>query len=190
MIRKGLAAIKDDLNNSASQFKLKKDGDHAIIRVLTPADEIISVYEHVEQFGDQWYTITCLGKDECPLCQVGHKPSYRVYMVIANRSEGDKIQYFKANKKTARQIIGLIEEYGDITKRDFKIVRQGEGFDTLYQFFPKDPSEFKLPENAFIPDLEELVKPMSKEAIINLMQTGGFGQPSGDSQDGDDDFPF
>lgn len=171
MIGKGLSAIKEAAKNSVSQLKLK-DGESALIRIAVPTDELISVYEHVEQFGGKWHTITCLGKNDCPICQAGKFARFVTYIPVLHRNENDAVKIFKASKRTGMAILGLVEEYGDITKRDFKITRQGKDTNTVYQFFPKDPVEIDL-SDIQIPDIEVMVHPMTREAILALMQGNG-----------------
>lgn len=174
-IIKGFEGLKEAINKSTEIFKLKS-GEAKQVRILTPADEIISVYEHTEQINGSWKTITCLGKNECPMCQAGLKASFKSYLAVLDRTDG-KVKIFKASKTVAKQLVGLIEEYGDLSARDFKILRQGEKLDTTYQFFPKDPSPEDL--SAYeLPDVEQLVQPMPREDIIMLMNTGVQAQES------------
>ncbi len=186
-VMKGLDAVREAMTKGVELLKLKS-GESKIIRILTPADEIISVYEHTEQFNGSWRTVTCLGKNECPLCQADRRPSYKVYLAVLDRSD-DKVKLFKASKKVAMQLLGLIEEYGDLTSRDYKIYRQGEKLDTTYQFFPRDPSPIDLSKYE-IPNYEEMVQPLTKEQILELMNgsTNLVEEDSGDADD--DDYPF
>lgn len=194
VIVKGIAGIKEATKKSATQLKLKS-GESAVIRILTPADEIISVYEHVEQINGNWQTITCLGRNECPLCQAGKRPQFKSYLVVAHRDDENKVKIFKASKKVAVQLLGLVEEYGDITKRDFKIFRQGDKLDTTYQFFPRDPEKDDLSKYE-LPDVEALVQPLTREAILAIMNNESFdvgdeeGQKDEGFKDNQDDFPF
>lgn len=187
---KGLGAIKEAASGSTEMLKLKS-GDSKVIRILTPTDEIISVWEHVEQLSGGWKTVTCLGKNECPLCKAGKKASFKSYIAVLDRDD-NKVKLLKASKKVGVQLLGLQEEYGDLRGRDFKIYRQGDKLDTSYQFFPRDPSpcDFDAYE---LPDIEAMVQPKTKEEILDLM---AGGMVSGDSADtgsdgiSADDYPF
>lgn len=169
-IKKGLGAIQEAVKNSTHQLKLK-DGESAVIRLIQPLDEIVSVWEYTEQFGGQWHTITALPKEEDPLRAAGKKASFRSYLVVLDKRD-DKVKIFKASKTVGQQILGLVEEYGDLTKRDFKITRSGEKLNTTYQFFPRDPEEMDFSKYD-IPNTEEMVETMSREAILALMNSGG-----------------
>lgn len=166
-IGKGLEAIKK-ANEGGNQLLKLKNGESTEVRILTPADQIISVYEHTEKFGGRWYTLRCLGKDNCPLCKAGKNASFRSYIVLFDRKD-EKVKIFKASSRAGKNLAAQAEEYGDITKRDFKILRQGDGFQTTYQFFPRDPSEFDASELE-LPNVEALIKPKSPEEIMELMK--------------------
>jgi hypothetical protein len=186
---KGLGAIKDAANSSNAILKIKAN-ESKVIRLLTLPENIISVWEHVEQMSGGWQTVTCLGKAECPLCRAGKQASFKSYIAIIDR-EDNKVKVLKASKKVGVQLIGLQEEYGDLRGRDFKISRTGDKLDTTYQFFPRDPSpcDFTQYEE---PDFEVMVQPIDAQAIRELMaggivnqneeQGGQSNQPPGDNQ--------
>ena len=67
-VLRGLGAVKEAAENSKRQLKIKS-GESKILRILSSADDIISVYEHTDQIGGQWKTLTCLGPNTCPLCE-------------------------------------------------------------------------------------------------------------------------
>jgi hypothetical protein len=195
---KGLGDMRDAVNKGAAKLKIDS-GKSVEIRVLTPMDEIISIYEHTVQIGGKWKTITCLGRQECPLCLAGERASFKAYINVLDRSD-NKVKYWKIGKKVALQLLSLVEEYGDLSGRDFKVYRQGEKLDTTYQFFPRDPKPEDLSQFEQ-PNLEEMVAPMTREAILTMM-SGGLssssddqgGEPAGDGAGdtpaGQDDYPF
>lgn len=195
-IQKGLGAIRDAANNSTTMLKIKPN-ESVVVRILTPANEIISVWEYTLEINGQWQTITALPRNEDPLQGTGHKPSFKSYLEVYDYTD-KKVKILKASKTMGTQLLGLIEEYGDLTKRDFKIARQGEKLQTTYQFFARDPHPFT--EKVERLDIEALIESqtLTADAIRNLM--GGIGQvsdaPSGDagnsggSKNNNDDFPF
>lgn len=189
---KGLGAFKEQASKSVGSLKIES-GNTTEIRVLTPGNEIISLYEHQFQVLGQWKTVTCIGKHECPLCLSGEKGSMKAYLSVLDRSDG-KVKCWKVSKTVALQLIGLIEEYGDLTKRDFMVARHGEKLQTSYQFYPRDPKEEDLSRYE-LPNLEEIVKPLTKAAIMAIM-SGGIGSgapsetPSPIAAPKKDDYPF
>lgn len=187
---KGLNSI-EEFFGKRTQYLTLKSGESKLIRFITPVDEIISIFEHSNQFAGHWRTVPCLGKDECPLCQAGERASLRLYTLVIDR-EDDTIKLFKLSKTVGQQLKSLIEEYGDITKRDFKVYRQGEKTNTSYQFFPKDPTPIDLSKYD-IPNLEELIKFYSKEDIEKMMngEESGFDFiPANVDPSQTENFPF
>lgn len=190
---KGLQAIKENFEKSIEYVKLKS-GESIRIRIAVPADEIIGVYEHTEQIGGQWKTLTCLGKNICPLCQAGKRAAFKAYIPVIDIGT-DKVKIFKASKETIRTILGLVEEYGDLTKHDFKVVRQGDGLDTTYQFFIQaKPADIDLSQYE-IPNIEEKVAPMTREEILAILEGGASAAEAitkGEKpvDDSDDNYPF
>lgn len=187
-IAKGLAAIKEAAN-SGIQFLKLKDGESALIRFVQPMDEIISVYEHVIQLGGRWQTITCLGKDKCPICATGDRANFAAYLVVLHRNDGDKVKVFKAGKRAASPLITLAEEYGDLRKRDFKVSRQGSKQNTVYTYLPRDPEPVNF-DDLNIPDIEALVAPMSVQEIEAILARAGEVKDTPPISSSDDDYPF
>lgn len=193
-VGKGLGAIKDAMNSSADIVKIK-NGESKVIRIVSQLEDIISVWEHVEQLSGGWHTVTCLGRADCPLCKAGKKASFRSYIVVADRDDNNKVKVLKASKKVGVQILGLVDEYGDIRARDFKMSRTGDKLDTTYQFFPRDRSDFDFDSVAdSMPDIEAMIQPKSREDIIALMAGGVVSDNAEDTDSpisiSDDDLPF
>lgn len=186
---KGFANIKDILTKQQNEIFKIKPGETKLIRIITPLDQMISIYEHMEQFGGAWRVIPCLGKDECPLCQHGQRASLKIYFLVIDRSD-NKIKLFKASKTVGLQLVGLVEEYGDITKFDLKIKRQGEKQNTTYQFFPQKESEVDLSEYGEIPEIESFIRMYTKEEILKLMEASSLEVEDNFNATSDDDFPF
>lgn len=182
---KGLGAIKEANKNSTSMLTLK-NGESTEIRIIQPLEELVSVYEHTEKINGRWMNIRCLGKENCPLCKAGKYASFRTYIPVFDKKD-ERVKIYKASKTVGITLVGLAEEYGDLTKRDFKILRQGDGLKTTYQFFPRDPEEFDTSELE-IPDIDALIEPMLAEDIETLInQKVSNVEPTTPT---DDDFPF
>lgn len=173
-IQKGLGAITDAIEHSSgmSYFKIGQN-EEKIIRFLLPPEQLISVYEHVEQFPVGWRTFTCLGKDSgCPLCAAGLRASFQTYIPIIDKSDNNRVKILKAGVKMGAQILGLIKEYGDITKRDFKIQKIGAKFNTQYLFYAKDPTAEDW-SKAELPDVMSAVQPKDAATIQAAMNGEG-----------------
>ncbi|ATO48552.1 hypothetical protein P4V86_03315 [Brevibacillus laterosporus] len=198
-MQKGLGAIRDAANNSTSMLKIMPN-ESAVVRILTPAEEIISIWEYTLEINGQWKTITALPRNEDPLQGSGNKPGFKSYLEVYDYTD-KRVKILKASQTMGTQLLGLIEEYGDLTKRDFKIARQGEKLKTKYQFFARDLEPFT--EKVERLNIEALIEDqtLTRDAILALMNTIGnvTDAPSGDvsnsgNQGGgsknNDDFPF
>ncbi|SNS21199.1 hypothetical protein SAMN05446037_100645 [Anaerovirgula multivorans] len=168
-VGKGLSAIKEANEGGVAYLKLK-DGESTEIRIITPLDEIMSVYEHAEQIDGRWKNFTCLGKDRCPACKMGKNASFKSFIVVYDRKD-DKTKIFKASKTVGTALLALVEEYGDITKRDLKIKREGEKLNTKYHFFARDIKAFDS-STLELPDVDEIVAPKTPEELMTLLNSG------------------
>lgn len=179
---KGLGAIRDAANNSANMLKIES-GASAVVRILVPAEELNSVYEYTLEINGQWNTITQLPKGEDPLSAAGYKASFKTYIPVWDYAD-KKVKIFKASKTVGIQLLGLVDEYGDLTKRDFKITRQGEKLKTAYQFFARDQAAFEPGVEIVIPNIEDMIKPLTRDAVIALMNGINVNANSGGDSGG------
>jgi hypothetical protein len=185
---KGVDALSEAVKKQGMEILKIEDGQSRIVRILVPASDVMGVYEHTEQFGGSWKTITCLDKNEnkkgeCPICMAGKFPSFKAYIPVLDRTDG-KVKIFKASKDVVKMLLTLVDEYGDLTDRDYKICRNGAKLQTTYQFIPKDKSAMDL--SAFeLPNILDRISPMPREAIIGMMNGGMAGtNESGAGDDG------
>ena len=115
---------------------------------------------------------------------------------MVNLDEKDKekqLQLWERGITDIKQILGIIEEYGDLNARDIKIKRSGAkgSMKTTYQYFPKDKSERELPERqnlvgSLILDLspEDQIKAIEGRLEVkknNNNEGGGSSDGAGDS---------
>lgn len=145
-------------------FQLKDDGDSAVVRLLHKGETgtdaasgepeydfpIFEVHKLDVDGSGRDRTVLCKGEG-CELCKSGNKPSLRMFLQMVNLDEKDKdkqVQLWERGLTDIKQMIGLTSEYGDLTKRNIKIVRSGSkgSLKTTYQYFPKDPSPMEVPE--------------------------------------------
>ena len=92
---------------------------------------------------------------------------------MVNLDEKDKekqTQLWERGLTDIKQMIGLTSEYGDLTKRNIKIVRSGAkgSLKTTYQYFPKDPTEMELPEPQNL--VGSLILDLDKEDQIKAIE--------------------
>lgn len=192
--------------SKAGWFTLKDDGDTATVRLLhhgevgTEEDgspkydlDVFEVHKMDVDGSGRDHTILCKG-EECELCKSGDKPKLRMFLQLLNLDEKDKekqLQLWERGITDIKQILGLCEEYGDLSERDIKIKRSGAkgSMKTTYQFFPKDKSERALPDRqnlvgSLILDLskDDQIKAIEGRLQLNRGNNNGSGGNS-DNQD-------
>jgi hypothetical protein len=172
-IVRGFDAMKDFMQKGMEYIKMKS-GESLVIRIAVSKEDIMGVYEHFVKTEGQQQTVTCLGKGVCPLCKSGNQASFKAYLpVLINTVSGyeEKVKIFKASKEVTKLVMGLVEEYGDLRSRDYKITRNGDGLKTTYQFFPRDPSVVDLTKYE-IPNIEEIIQPKPVEEVQAIVSGG------------------
>jgi hypothetical protein len=185
-------SLKDLVNKYESQsfskagwFSLKDDGDAANVRMLhkgqigTEPDgspkydlDVLEVHKMDVDGSGRDRTILCKGED-CEICKAGNKPQLRMFLQMINLDEKDKekqLQLWERGITDIKQVLGIIEEYGDLNARDIKIKRSGAkgSLKTTYQYFPKDKSERDLPEKQEL--VGSLILDLSKEEQIKAIE--------------------
>lgn len=150
--------------SKAGWFQLKDDGDTASVRLLHKGQvgyeagsgepkydfPIYEVHKLDVDGSGRDRTVLCKGEG-CEICKAGNRPQLRMFLQMLNLDEKDKdkqVQLWERGLTDIKQMLGLTEEYGDLTKRDIKIRRSGAkgSLKTTYQYFPKDQSEREIPQ--------------------------------------------
>lgn len=194
--------------SKAGWFSLKDDGDSATVRMLykgaigTEPDgspkydlDVFEVHKLDVDGSGRDRTVLCKGEG-CELCKAGIKSQLRMFLQMVNLDEKDKekqLQLWERGITDIKQILGIIEEYGDLNARDIKIKRSGAkgSMKTTYQYFPKDKTERELPEKqnlvgSLILDLspEDQIKAIEGRLEVkknNNNEGGGSSDGAGDS---------
>ena len=185
-------------------FQLRDDGDTATVRLLHKGEVGVEEGTQEPKFDFPIYevhkmdvdgsgrdrTILCKG-ESCELCKVGNKPQLRVFLQMLNLDEKDKdkqVQLWERGLTDIKTLIGLTGEYGDLTKRDIKIKRNGAkgSMKTTYQYFPKDKTERDIPEpqnlvGSLILDLSREDQIKAIEGRLQIKKGGDTEESSGSS---------
>jgi hypothetical protein len=164
-------------------FRLKKDGDFAVVRPLQSEEEWVSLFLHAD-FNKGLKTTRCLSetvdKDPttCPLCAVEAKRSLKTYIPVRVRGDNPetRVQVIEYGREALSEVFSQIEELPagtDVTCFDFKIKRKGTGLETSYKWIAQ--SETKRPlddeEKALqVPDMEETVPVDAGSAAARAQQ--------------------
>lgn len=140
--------------------------------------------------------VICTGAS-CPICKAGHAPQARYQVKVIDRTDG-KIKVLEGGPTifNAIKAYAMDPDYGDPTKYDVKIKKDGQGRETRYTVVPAPkpiplkPDEIKAIEES--KSLEEINKSKTVEEIMQLgleILVGSTGDLSGDngSAGGSDD---
>ena len=175
----------DNVGAKAGWFSLKDDGDSATVRMLHKGQigteeygspkydlDVFEVHKLDVDGSGKERTILCKGEN-CEICKAGNKSSLRMFLQMINLDEKDKekqLQLWERGITDIKQILGIIEEYGDLNSRDIKIKRSGakNSLKTTYQYFPKDKTERELPEKQNL--VGNLILDLSREDQIKAIE--------------------
>lgn len=174
------AAAKSGGDFQGSRFFYWEDGETKVLRFLTDAEDIITVYVHemVPTHDGKQKGFICRQEfgEQCELCDGEVKRREKGYGIAVWREEvreGGKIVGYqdvteeeeKDGKTKTVPWVGIVaqgpknfwsmldaayDKYGSIRERDFELMRKGKSTDTQYHMFPIDPIE--------IPNIDERYK--------------------------------
>lgn len=171
--------------NFDSKFKwffLKDDGDTAVVRfLLSDENDILKFTKEIHKVKINGYEnkVLCLG-DKCEICKNNDEhPSLRIWIPLYN-ADKDELQMWERGLNDIKELMNLIEEYGGLDERDYKVKRNGKAKSnkTTYSYFPKDKEErAKLDEyKEEIPNIVgrdyKYVLDLTAEQQIEAMNTG------------------
>lgn len=116
--------------------------------------------------------IVCLGAG-CPICKAGHVPQKKFQVLVIDRADG-KLKILEGGNSIFRQIkdYAMDADYGDPSKYDIKIKKEGSGRETKYTIVasPKK-SELTQEEQGLLDGartLSEINKPKTIEELMQM----------------------
>lgn len=157
---RGFDSAKDyHVNNTGlpyKVFKLEKDGQFSIVRVLQSPSEWVSIFFH-NKFNVLKRT-RCLAVDGpkdgavCPLCAAGAPRSLKTFIPVRVRADDqDRAQFIEYGRDALQEVIAQLDELKDngeepdaIMNRDYKVKRMGTKTDTSYKWMVVAKSEKPL----------------------------------------------
>ncbi len=155
-------SIKEPGTGSAIDFLKLKDGLNQIRIVGKPS--LINI--HWEKGIDgQNKKVICPGAG-CPICKAGKAPQTRYQIQVIDRADG-KIKVLEQGPTVFNQIksYAMYPDYGDPTKYDIKIKKEGSGRDTKYSLLPS-PNK-----NDITADEQKLIAECKSLEEINKIKT-------------------
>lgn len=116
--------------------------------------------------------VVCPGAG-CPVCKAGHVPMARFQVLAINRKT-NKVEILEGGPKIFGEFknFAMDQDYGDPTKYDFKIKKEGSGRETKYSVIAAPQKrdltaeEMELVNNS--KSLTEINKPKSIEEILTM----------------------
>ena len=182
-------------------FKLKDDGDSALVRIMaeTKAD-IDANYIHEIEVEGRTTKVSCLrGISDpvanCPLCEAGFKPLAKVFFHFIEYSQNEKGEtvgtpsIFERNRSFIEKLSTLIEEYEPLHANVFKVVRNGKAGDmkTTYEFLLQPSTKYNNETHPYyeddlnyVPALGTLIKEKTADELKHYLSTGKFPSVEGD----------
>lgn len=159
-------------------------GEEATVSFIT--DEPFTFYEHFVKSLKQ--SFTCSQALDCPICCLGHKPTFRgAFLIIDHRLEMWKDKQTgeeKSRQNTlkilkfgirALQVLERKNERKGLKNYSWIITRTGAGNDTQYDFEDIQKVEFVMPQE--LPDLREILAPKDSAYIRSQLALAGAGIP-------------
>ena len=161
---------------------------------------------HWEETPDgQKKRIICIGT-VCPICKAGHQPQKKYQVLVIDRAD-EKVKILEGGTSIFNQIkkLAIDPEWGNPTKYDVKIMKEGSQRETKYTVMPgRNTQDLTSDEIAMIDEakpLSEINKAKNIEEIVQMGLTilGGTkapaaanswnsGSDSDDSETTDDDW--
>lgn len=162
-------SIKSTGSGEATPYVKLQTGENRMRVVGLPYE----VEVHWEDTVDgQKKRIVCLGVG-CPICKAGHVPQKKFQVLVIDRTD-NKLKILEGGNSIFRQIkdYAMDEDFGDPTKYDIKIKKEGSGRETKYTIMasPKK-SELTQEETALLDGaktLSEINKPKTLEELTQL----------------------
>lgn len=187
--------------NQVGFFQLKNDGDTAIVRIMHDSIEdfdLLSV--HTLQMGNKYRKVNCLRSspydpiENCPFCEISKPVSGRFFVHLLQYDRDAQgnlvikpVIWDRAKSQFAPKLKSLIEEYGPLSQRLFKIKRTGAAgaTNTTYDLIPCDREIFNDSNYPNKPDafsnydvLGTMVLNKTAPEMITYIQTGNFPNPN------------
>lgn len=178
-------AMSSGGNKEAAKFIKLQPGDNRVRVVAKP----VVVDIHWEKGVDgSTKKVVCPGPG-CPICKAGHTPQLRYQVLVIDRADGE-VKVLEGGPRIFGAIrdYAMDPDYGDPTKYDLKIKKEGQGRETKYTVMaaPKQ-TELSAAEVDAVngaSSLLELNKPKSIDEILTM----GLEVLAGSVSDLDDDF--
>lgn len=143
-----------------------KAGEKAMIHVIS--SEPHSFNSHF--FQQLQKGATCPGEG-CPACALkdkDHRPRWQHALVVYSYAD-KSCKIWVMSNTTAEQVKNIYDTYKSLSKVDLAVSRTGSGLDTKYGVVPFGTKWKDAMLPAEVPDLDEVLKPATPEAIEQML---------------------
>lgn len=132
--------------------------------------------------------IICLGTN-CPICKKGKVPMQRFQVLAINRKT-NKVEILESGPKIFGEIkqYAVDPDYGDPTKYDFKIKKEGSGRETKYTVMASPKKTDLTAEEITMVDGSKNLSDINKPKTLEEIYAMGLSVLSDSVADLDDDF--
>jgi hypothetical protein len=121
--------------------------------------------------------VVCPGAG-CPICKAGHAPMSRYQVKVIDRGEKDeiKVKVLEGGPTIFNSIkaFAMEPEYGDPTKYDVKIKKDGSGRETKYTVVASPKKTDLTPEEVKAVETSKTLEEINKPKTIEEIQTMGL----------------
>lgn len=114
--------------NKPNFFQLKDDGDNALVKILLKDEQDVMKFTkevHMVKINGYDNKVECLGEGKCKCCEAGI-PKRLVLMMPLYNGETKQVELWQRGITMIKDIITMLDEYGDLSQETFKIVRSGK----------------------------------------------------------------
>ena len=166
-------------------FKLE-DGEEAKVTFLNAAPYVF--HQHFVKRMNRAFV--CSEEDDCPLCNMGNKASFRGgFLIIDHREDQWKDresgetktrQYTLKEMNMSHSTCKIMKKKHDrkgLLEHDWIITRTGKSTNTRYDFEAVEKDE-SVPMPDEIPELENVYMPPERDWLLQKLAEHGLGQPS------------
>ena len=126
------------VNDNVGYFKLKDDGDTAIVRIMhsdVNSFDMLSV--HNVNLNGKWVNVNCIREanqptSSCPLCSKGEQLRSRIFIKVIRYTQDEQGNIIATPEiwdrpiSYAKKLADLMADYGDLTEHLFRVRRNGK----------------------------------------------------------------
>jgi hypothetical protein len=190
-----------ETRKSIHRFWLNKDTSKEVVFI---DDARFGVFEHRVQVNGKWETYTCAGAD-CLFCTYKKSRYYTEYYTIIDLTrwvnrEGKEVRTTRRALGAGKEAAQLLEKRrvdlgGSLAGKKFKVSRFGDRGTSVGNDWSPMPTDRPIDTTRLPPECQplnflELLKPLSRQEMENLLSPPAYHNDKMDSGMSEMDIPF